>query len=271
MYEISERFKSRVAAVLAVVLTWLLIAGCGSEPTYDGIGLKRWDQQLDSKDFEERVAAAKGIGHIGAYARKEADRLRDLASADPVPAVRVAAIRALKAIGEQTVEFDAYLAEVTGPLYDTRGSGLRDRPRIGSAVPETTAYSLKGGGDLFMDDDDLDYLAKLEATPDVGESQYDWEAQAGPVEEWPYINPRPREEAGNGNNDQSVGQPYSVPGRILFRPVSGSGNRGGPRSGFRPRTGLPVGVTPNLSSVPGIGKPHNTSVNRRDPAKRRRP
>ncbi len=156
----------RVGLTISVGLTFIWLAGCSREPTYNDIGLSRWVKQLSSDEPALRQDAAHAIGGMGKQAHTAEADLRAIARRDPLPVVRVAAINALGAIGATTTEFDAYLKEVTAPLL----------PRVESKNAELGLPEDKEGDGEYTDntsrgDDDIAYLQELEGDSTSGPSQ----------------------------------------------------------------------------------------------------
>ena len=160
----NSRHKSKCLLITAgaLALAFALIAGCGEkEPNYQGIGLKQWVKKLDSQEAVERKDAANAIGAMGPLARSAELRLRPMAAADPVPAVRVAAIYALKAIGAPSGEFEKYLEEVTqspleGDEFQESMGESDELDHLEPEEPEDIPSSQATG------EDDLDFLKEFE-------------------------------------------------------------------------------------------------------------
>ena len=156
---------SRYLPMIGLVLA-IMFVGCAKQPEYQGVSLKRWIQQLNAGDQTLRAEAAQAIGAIGKIAREPSEpTLRQIAFYDPIPAVRVAAILALKAIGAPSAEFEAYLKEVTQPLTDEVND---DEALMGQGDEDFTTE--KSDEELrtraSSSSDDLEFLQTLEAMKD---------------------------------------------------------------------------------------------------------
>jgi len=163
IYNLLKRML-RVAPLAAAGM--LILASCQSEPEYQGIGLKRWIGQLRSEEKAMRIEAAQALGAIGPKAHSAEEQLRAVASADPLPAVRVEAIYALKKIGAATAEFEPYLKEVTRPAVDTEDDEESSFGSDDLDLAEGDGDDLRNGRNEGAPDDDFAYLQALSEAED---------------------------------------------------------------------------------------------------------
>lgn len=162
MKTIFQMLKSPLMVLWAISLL-AAVTGCSREPSYEGVGLKLWVKQLQSEEPALRSEAAAAIGRIGRDARSAETYLRLVASTDPLPNVRVAAINALKGIGAPTREYDDYLAEITAPLIPP----LSEEDSLDFVLRAEAQQDYRKEPEL---DDDLDYLKQFEEDTTTSES-----------------------------------------------------------------------------------------------------
>lgn len=109
----------KTAKYLSLILSFaLFILSCGKEDAqlYEGLPLKTWVDRLESPDPDIRMDALKVIGSIGIKARVVEDYIRDLASDERIPEVKMEAIKTLESMKVRVIEFNDFIDLYNAPL-----------------------------------------------------------------------------------------------------------------------------------------------------------